>query len=99
MTRVVIAVDPHKLSATIEAVDDREKALGGGRFGTDRDGCRQHTPKLMLVRTGASAAARYRPRYVRVKRTTPACRSPGSPRAWASSGPRNFSAANALFSA
>jgi transposase-like protein len=34
-------VDPHKLSATIETLDDREKVLGGGRFGTDRDGYRQ----------------------------------------------------------
>ena len=41
MGRVVIGVDPHKLSATIEVLDDREKVLGGGRFGTDRDGYRQ----------------------------------------------------------
>jgi transposase len=39
--RVIIGVDPHKLSATIETLDDREKVLGGGRFGTDRDGYRQ----------------------------------------------------------
>jgi transposase len=38
---VVIGVDPHKLSATIEVLDEREKVLGGGRFGTDRDGYRQ----------------------------------------------------------
>jgi transposase len=38
---VVIGVDPHKLSATIEVVDEREKVLGGGRFGTDRVGYRQ----------------------------------------------------------
>ena len=41
MTAVVIGVDPHKLSATIEVVDERERVLGGGRFGTDRDGYRQ----------------------------------------------------------
>ena len=41
MAAVVIGVDPHKLSATIEVLDDREKVLGGGRFGTDRDGYRQ----------------------------------------------------------
>ena len=29
---VVIGVDPHKLSATIDVVDEREKVLGGGRF-------------------------------------------------------------------
>ena len=41
MGRVIIGVDPHKLSATIEVLDDREKVLGGGRFGTDRSGYRQ----------------------------------------------------------
>jgi hypothetical protein len=38
---VVIGVDPHKLSATPEVLDERERALGGGRFTTDRDGYRQ----------------------------------------------------------
>ncbi len=33
-----IGVDPHKLSATIEVVDDRETVLATGRFGTDKDG-------------------------------------------------------------
>src|ERR671920_359666 len=31
-------VDPHKLSATIEVVDHRERLLGAGRFTTDRAG-------------------------------------------------------------
>ena len=35
MGRVVIGVDPHKRSATIEVVDERERVLGKGRFGTD----------------------------------------------------------------
>ena len=38
MTRVTIGVDPHKLSATIEVVDGREKLLGSGRFSTDQAG-------------------------------------------------------------
>jgi transposase len=38
VTAVVIGVDPHKLAATTEVLDEREKVLGGGRFGTDRDG-------------------------------------------------------------
>ena len=38
MERVIIGVDPHKLSATIEIVDDREHKLGGGRFTTDKAG-------------------------------------------------------------
>jgi transposase len=36
--RVFIGVDPHKLSATIEVVDDREAVLATGRFGTDKTG-------------------------------------------------------------
>jgi transposase len=35
---VIIGVDPHKLSATIEVVDDHERMLGSGRFSTDRAG-------------------------------------------------------------
>src|SRR3954471_12664808 len=38
MQHVVIGVDPHKLSATIEVVDQRENLLGSGRFTTDRAG-------------------------------------------------------------
>ena len=38
MTRVIIGVDPHKLSATIEVVDRHEKLLGSGRFSTDQAG-------------------------------------------------------------
>src|SRR5688572_29132450 len=36
--RVFIGVDPHKLSATIEVVDDHETVLATGRFGTDKAG-------------------------------------------------------------
>lgn len=32
---VVIGMDPHKRSATIEVMDPDEAVLGGGRFGTD----------------------------------------------------------------
>src|SRR6478672_7783254 len=38
MENVIIGVDPHKLSATIEVVDHRERLLGSGRFDTDRAG-------------------------------------------------------------
>jgi transposase len=38
MAKVIIGVDPHKLSATIEVVDRREKLLGSGRFSTDQAG-------------------------------------------------------------
>jgi transposase len=35
---VIIGMDPHKRSATIEVIDHRENVLAQGRFGTDRDG-------------------------------------------------------------
>jgi transposase len=38
MEQIVIGVDPHKLSATIEVVDQHEQLLGSGRFTTDRAG-------------------------------------------------------------
>jgi transposase len=38
VARVFIGVDPHKLSATIEVVDERETVLARGRFGTDKAG-------------------------------------------------------------
>ena len=38
MAKVFIGVDPHKLSATIEVVDNRETVLATGRFGTDKAG-------------------------------------------------------------
>jgi transposase len=36
--RVVIGMDPHKRSATIEAIDARERVLAQGRYGTDTGG-------------------------------------------------------------
>ncbi len=38
MQQVVIGVDPHKVSATIEVVDAQETRFGSGRFTTDRAG-------------------------------------------------------------
>jgi transposase len=38
MAEVIIGVDPHKLSATIEVVDQRGHLLGSGRFTTDKVG-------------------------------------------------------------
>jgi transposase len=37
---VVIGMDPHKRSATIEVMADDESVLGGGRYATDADGFR-----------------------------------------------------------
>jgi transposase len=38
MKKVIIGVDPHKLLATIEVVDDHETVLATGRFSTDKAG-------------------------------------------------------------
>jgi transposase len=38
MKQIIIGVDPHKLSATIEVVDQHERLLGSGRFVTDKAG-------------------------------------------------------------
>jgi len=37
---VIIGMDPHKRSATIEVIDERGALLAGGRFGTDTSGYR-----------------------------------------------------------
>src|SRR4051812_30730243 len=41
MAHVIIGVDPHKHSATIEIITHREKVLAGGRFDTSTDGYHQ----------------------------------------------------------
>ena len=40
MSAVVIGMDPHKRSATIEVMTADEAVLGGGRYGTDVSGYR-----------------------------------------------------------
>jgi hypothetical protein len=56
MAQVIIGMDPHRRSATIEIINDREKILTQGRFGTDRDGYRtmlkfgrKHTDRVWAV--------------------------------------------------
>jgi transposase len=41
MSRVVIGMDPHKRSATIEVIDQQERVLTKGRYGTDTHGYQQ----------------------------------------------------------
>jgi transposase len=36
MGRVIVGVDPHKKSVTIEVVDEQERVLAKGRFDTTR---------------------------------------------------------------
>ena len=35
---VIIGMDPHKRSATIEVIDERATVLAGGKYGTDTAG-------------------------------------------------------------
>ena len=64
MARVFIGVDPHKLSATIEVVDDKETVLARGRFGTDEAGyaaMRKHVasyPERTWAVEGSNGAGR-----------------------------------------
>ncbi len=62
--KVFIGVDPHKLSATIEVVDDRETVLATGRFATDKAGyaaMRKHVaafPDRVWAVEGSNGAGR-----------------------------------------
>ena len=64
MAKVFIGVDPHKLSATIEVVDDHETVLATGRFGTDKAGyaaMRRHVatwPDRVWAVEGSNGAGR-----------------------------------------
>jgi transposase len=40
MSQVIIGMDPHKRSATIEVMTGDETVVGGGRYGTDAAGYR-----------------------------------------------------------
>src|SRR4051794_39659258 len=53
---VIIGMDPHKRSATIEVVDERGKTLAVGRYGTDKSGygqmlksCRGYAERIWAV--------------------------------------------------
>ena len=63
--RVVIGMDPHKRSVTIEVMDADEAVLGGGRFGTDVAGFRsmldsvQGWPNRVWAIEGCSGIGRH----------------------------------------
>jgi transposase len=65
VARVIIGVDPHKRSATMEVIDGREKVLGEGRYGTDSDGYRtmlaagRRYPKRMWAVEGCNGIGRH----------------------------------------
>ena len=64
MKQVIVGVDPHKLSATVEVVDAHETVLATGRFGTDKAGyaaMRQHVaawPDRTWAVEGSNGAGR-----------------------------------------
>ena len=64
MEKIVIGVDPHKLSATIEVVDHHERVLASGRFATDKAGyaaMRRHVagwPERVWAVEGSNGAGR-----------------------------------------
>jgi hypothetical protein len=65
MGQVIVGVDPHKRSAAIEVIDQRERVLHKGRFGTDTDGYqamlaagREHTDRIWAVE-GCSGIGRH----------------------------------------
>jgi len=68
MSRVVIGMDPHKHSATIEVMGRDESVLGGGRFGTDSAGYRamvavaRRWPERIWAVEGCRASAATSPR-------------------------------------
>jgi transposase len=47
--RVVIGMDPHKRSATIEVMTANEEVLGEGRFGTDEPGFADMTADVSRI--------------------------------------------------
>jgi transposase len=63
--RVVIGMDPHKRSVTIEVMAGDETVLGGGRFATDRDGyqgllrCAKQWPNRVWAIEGCSGIGRH----------------------------------------
>src|SRR3954470_19495770 len=64
MKQIIIGVDPHKLSATIEVVDRHENVLAAGRFATDKAGyaaMRKHvaaSPDRVWAVEGSNGAGR-----------------------------------------
>jgi transposase len=64
MEKIVIGVDPHKPSVTIEVVDHHEKLLASGRFTTDKSGyaaMRKHVvawPHRVWAVEGSNGAGR-----------------------------------------
>jgi len=50
MGRVIIGMDPHKRSATIEAIDQNQRVLAAGRYATGQRRVRGHAQGMPRVR-------------------------------------------------
>lgn len=85
MTTAVIGVDPHKLSVTIEVVDNHEKVLATGRFATDKAGyaaMRQQVRRWPeRARAGPSGSGRSRAATAPADRRRRGC-SPTTSTSW-----------------
>src|SRR5688572_20652496 len=85
MEQVIIGVDPHKLSATIEVVAGNERLLGSGRFTTDRAGyvaMRAYAktwPDRVWAVEGANGAGRWPNDCSRPANTSSTCRPSSLP--------------------
>ena len=80
MTRVVIGMDPHKRSVTIEVMAPDESVLGGGRYGTDEPG---YAALLRDGGSGPSGSGRSRAAAASASTSRPAW-SPTASRSWTS---------------
>jgi hypothetical protein len=68
MEKVIIGVDPHELSATIEVVDEHEKLLGSGRFTTERA---RYVWSIRALGRRLCVCPRVSPRFQRGRRPSP----------------------------
>ena len=61
---VIIGMDPHKRSATIEVIDEQAAVLAAGRYGTDKAGYARDAGRGAEVRgpgLGGGGLQRHRP--------------------------------------
>ena len=83
---VIIGMDPHKRSATIEVINERAVVLATGRYGTDKAGYAQmlaaagkFADRVWAGRAATASAGTWRTAWSMTGRSSPACRR-GYPR-------------------
>ena len=81
MRQVIIGVDPHKLSATIEVLDEHERVLCKGRYSTDqagyagmRDSVRQWPERLWAIEGATGVGQPLAQRLLEAGDTSSMCR-------------------------